>query len=207
MAHFNQASVFWQNGEYEKALQAYKKAKPYMEGDPLLKELMGYALILTGMRESGEKLLREIQHKVPDFAIVKNSMAEDYMEGRVDAEGIATLFKKVDEDRQSILDKKRELEKVLSRFPRFRSGILSLSITWLQLHRAGEALETLNQFLAIEKGDPEVHYYMSVLYAQRRDYPQAWNHLKQTEAILKTHHHFPKILKELRRELLKCCPE
>lgn len=207
MAHFNQASVHWQNGEYEKALQAYQKAEPYMRNDPLLKELMGYIFILTGNREKGEKLIWEIKDVIPDYAIVKNTMAEDYLQGQVDAKGIGTTFTKVDEDRQSILAKKQSLEQILERYPRFRAGILSLAITWLQLHRAGEALDILNRYQSLDTSDPEVHYYLSVLHAQRRDYPKAWHHLQQAETIVQAHQHHPKILKELRRELRSCCPE
>lgn len=207
MAHFNQASVYWQNKTYQKALEAYQKAEPYMKDDPLLKELMGYALLLTGNHEKGENLIKEIKDFIPDYAIVKNTMAEDYLLEEVDAKGISVIFTKVDDDRQSILTKKQALEETLERYPRFRSGILNLAVTWLQLHRAGEALDVLKRLQALDKTDPEVHYYLSVLYAQRQDYPHAWHHLQQAEAILKAHQYYPKILKELRQELLKCCPE
>lgn len=207
MAHFNQASVHWQNSEYEKALQAYQKAEPYLQNDPLLKELMGYILILTGNREKGETFIQEIKDVIPEYAIVKNTAAEDYLNGEVDAKGIAAIFTKVDEDRQSILAKKQALEETLKRYPRFRSGILNLAVTWLQLHRTGEALDILHQLQSLDKSDPEVHYYLSVLYAHRRDYPHAWHHLQQAEAIVAAHQHNPKILKELRRELLDCYPE
>jgi Flp pilus assembly protein TadD len=207
MAHFNQASVHWQNGEYAKALQAYQKAEPYMKEDPLLKELMGYVLLLTGDSEEGERKLREVQDFVPDYALVKNTMAEDYFLGHIDAEGIGVIFKKVDEDRQSILAKKEALQKTLEKYPRFRAGLLNLAITWLQLHRLGEALEVLNSFQAIEAGDPEAHYYLSVLHTQRRDFPNAWHHVQQAEKIAKARQYEPKMLKELRRELLQSCPE
>ncbi len=207
MAHFNQASVHWQNGEYAKALKAYQKAEPYMPDDPLLKELMGYSLLLTGHLEKGKKLIEEIKDIIPDYAIVKNTMAEDYLQGKVDAKGIAVIFTKVDEDRQSILVKKQALEQTLEHYPLFRQGLLNLAVTWLQLHRTGEALDILNRYQSIDPSDPEAHYYLSILYNERRDYPKAWYHLQQAEVIVKTHQHYPKILKELRRELLSCCPE
>jgi len=207
MAHFNQASVFWQNGEYEKALQAYLKAEPYLRGDPLLKELMGYILLLTGNQTEGEKLIKEVKDFVPDYAIIKNTMAEDYLDGKIDAKGISIIFTKSEEDRQAVIAKKELLEETLRRYPHFRSGILILAMTWLQLHRTSEALEILERFQNLDQSDPEVHYYLSVLYAQRRDYPKAWYHLQQTEAIVKTYQHLPKTLKELRRELLNCSPE
>lgn len=207
MAHFNQASVYWQNGEYEKALKAYQSAEPYMRGDPLLKELMGYILLLTGHQEEGEQLLWDIKDEIPEHTIVKNTMVDDYFLGNIDAKGIGVIFTKVDEDRQSILVKKQALEKTLEHYPRFRSGVLNLAITWLQLHRAKEALETLIVYQSLNDRDPEVHYYLSVLYAQRRDFPKAWFHLQRAETIVKARQYDPKILKELRRELLSCCPE
>lgn len=207
MAHFNQASVYWQNGDYHKALSAYQKSEPYMQGDPLLNELMGYVLLLTGQQAKGEKLLWAIKDLIPNDSIVKNTMAEDYFLGHIDAKGIGVIFTKVDEDRQSILAKKEALEKTLKFYPRFRAGILSLATTWLQLHRSKEALETLNTYQNLDASDPEIHYYLSVLFSQRHNFPKAWFHLQQAETIVKSHHYDPKILKELRRELLRYCPE
>ncbi len=87
-----------------------------------------------------------------------------------------------------------------------KSG-LSLAVTWLQLHRMGEALEVLNSYLLLDQGDPEAQYYLAVLHAQRRDFPKAWQHLHRAEAIVKAQQYNPKALKELRRELLTCCPD
>lgn len=207
MSHFNQASVFWQNQDYEKALQAYQKAEPYMSTDPLLKELMGYVLILTGNREKGEKFLQEIKDIIPEHSIVKNTMAEDYLNGNIDAKGIAILFQRVEEDRQSILKQKELLEETLKKFPRFRTGIVNLAVTWLKLHRTGEALDLLNQLQFLDDRDPEVLYYLSVLQMHRYDYVKAWHHLQQAEAIAAKYSYNCKILKEHRRELLNCCPE
>lgn len=200
LAHFNQASVYWQNGEYEKALSSYTKARQYMPEDHFAKELLGYISILTGHKEEGEKLIHEIKDYQSPYAIAQNTMAEDFCMGKIDAEGISTVFKKVDEDRKSILEKKQKLEETLQKFPDFRAGRQSLAITWLQLHRTKEALESLEK-LKNEK-DPEVHYYLSILYAERKDYPKAWHHLQQAEHITNDHHYKPKPLKDLRRELL-----
>lgn len=207
MAHFNQAAGHWQTGDHAKALQAYRKAQPYMKNDPVLKELMGYILILTGNREEGEKNLKEIKDFIPEHEIVKNTMAEDYLKGHVDAEGIGAIFKKADPDRPSLLAKKEGLEKTLQKYPRFRAGLLNLAVTWLQLHRMGEALDTLIQYQKLDQGDPEAQYYLAVLYAERRDFPNAWHHIKKAEDIVKAHNYDPKSLKELRRELLTSCPE
>lgn len=207
MAYFNQASVYWQNSEYQKALDAYEKAAPYMAGDPLLKEFMSYALILTGNKAKGESFLSELRDFVPPYAIVKDYMIGDYLSGNVDADGIAVIFTKVDEDRESILKKKNALEEAVKKYPRFRTGILTLATTWLQLHRMGEALALLEELQKQDDQHPEVLYYLSVLYTLRNDYPKAWRHLQQAERITSAHGHYPNALKEMRRELLNCCPE
>lgn len=207
MAHFNQAAVYWQQQEYEKALVAYQKAEPYMRGDPLLMELMGYILLLTGQREQGEHLLWQVKDIIPSYALTKSTVAEDYFRGHVDADGIKVIYSKTEEDRASILAQKQALEQTLVRCPRFRAGILSLAVTWLHLHRAGEALEVLKNYQTLDTSDPEVHYYMSMLYLQRHDFNKAWSHLQQAEDILKTHHYSPKAIKELRQELVTHCPE
>lgn len=201
LAHFNQASVYWQNGEYEKALASYKKAQKYMPNDPFLKELMGYILVIMGNKEEGEKWIREIKDFQSPYAIAPNTLAEDYLNGKVDAKGIDVIFKKVDEDRKSILEKKEKLEETLQKYPEFRAGQLTLAITWLQLHRTKEALDVLKQLKTTK--DPEIHYYLAVLFAERKDYPSAWYHFHQAEQITEAHHTHPKALKELKRELLK----
>ena len=207
MIHFNQASVYWQNEEYEKALTAYQKAEPYMKDDPLLSELKSYALLLTGQKEEGEDLLKKIKDIIPEYTLVKNTMAEDYFSGNIDAKGIGIIFTKSDEDRQSLLKRKELLEKTLEQFPRFQAGILSLAMVWLQLHRTREALDYLNLYQTLNSHNPEVHYYQTVLYLNRQDFPSAWFHLKKAEAIVKKHQYSPKILKEVRQELMSYCPE
>lgn len=207
MPHFNQASAYWQKGDYQKVLEAYQKAEPYLGKDPLFKELMGYALLLTDHQEAGERLLREIKTVIPDYAITKNTMCEDYLNGNVDAEGLKVIFMHPEETRASLLAKKEALEKTLERCPQFRAGWLSLAITWLQLHRLGEALHTLNHYQSLDQEDPEAHFYLSMLYTHRQHLPKAWFHLKKAEEIVKTKGYSPKDLKELRKELLNHSPE
>jgi tetratricopeptide (TPR) repeat protein len=113
----------------------------------------------------------------------------------------------VDETRESILLKKEALEKTLKKWPFFRAGIASLAETWLELHRSGEALEVLNRFLILETKDPEIHYYVAMIYERQNNYPKAWFHLQQAEKLLKEKNHVAKPLKELRRELLSSFPE
>ncbi|MCE5315960.1 MAG: tetratricopeptide repeat protein [Parachlamydia sp.] len=207
MAHFNQASVHWQQGHYEKAIAAYQKAMPYMADDMLLKELLGYNFLFTGQKEEGERLLRAVSDYLSEDAVARRTMAEDYLKGYADAEAIKSTFMEVDDNRASILKKRQTLEKVIEQHPQFRSGLMHLAITWLQLHRDGEALEVLERLHDIDPAEPTVEYYLAELYCERFDYHKAWHHLKNAERLCKDRQHCPKALKELRKEIAARCPE
>lgn len=207
LAHTNQAAVFLQREKYNDALKSYLRAELYLPNDFLIKELMGYTYLFVGEKEKGEFLLNQVKDHIPDYSVTKRNIAEDYLQGHVDAEGIKVIFKSVDDDRASILEKKQSLEKTIQRYPRFRSGIQQLAVTWLQLHRMGEALEVLNYYHSIHADDPEINYYLAVIYATRLNYNKAWDHLHQAEAIVRRSNYAPKTLKDIRRGLIKCCPE
>jgi regulator of sirC expression with transglutaminase-like and TPR domain len=205
--HFNQASGYWQAGQHEKALNAYEKASFYMPNDIFLKELKGYVLLILKRKTEGEQILWEVKDTQPEHCLIKETIIDDYFAHRIDANGIQAIFTRVDDDRKSILAKKELLEKTLDRYPYFRAGLLHLAVTWLQLHRPGEALNILKKYDAIDPNNPEVHYYLSVLYCQRYYFALAWHHLQQAENILKAQQHSSKVLRELRKELLCICPE
>lgn len=206
-AHVNQASVYLQQAEYEKSLDSYFKALPFLPNDMLLKELMGFNYLFVGNEEQGKKLLAEVKDYLPDYAVSKDSMAEDYLIGNIDAESIKTIFMRVDESRESIIKKRDALAQAVQKFPEFRAGVFSLATAWLQLHREGEALEVLERYHEIDPNDPSANYYMTVLYAERMNYNKAWEHLRQTEKIVSTREHHPRALQELRQQLALLSPE
>lgn len=206
-AHFNQAAVYWGQEKYEEALAAYRKAEPYLHGDKLLMEFMGYACILTGRQEEGGRLLEAVRNYVPDCSVKGNNMAEDYLTGAVDAEGIKAIFLEVDETRESIIKKRQVLERALEKNPRFRAGLYSLAGAWMQLHRQREALEVLESYHRLDPTDPTIEYYLTVLYAERFDYNNAWRRLKDVEKLVYARNHHPKVLKDLRRALAIRSPE
>lgn len=207
LAHFNEASVHWQRKDHEKAVASYCKAQKYLPDDPLLKELLGYNYLLIGEKEKGIALLEQIKGYTPDHAITKEVMSEDYLLGNVDAEGLDAVFMHIDEKRESILKKKERLEKVLERYPNFRTGQFCLATTWLQLHRLGEALEVLKKYHELHPFDPTAEYYLAMVYAERLNYSKAWEHLNNAIALTKEKNHSPKPLKMLRKELAIHCPE
>jgi tetratricopeptide (TPR) repeat protein len=207
LVHFNRAADDLRTGAFDKALKSYEKAKLYMGNDCLLDELMGTCSILNGNEEQGKKLLKKILEHSSPHTIGKSSTAEDYLNGKTDSEGLKTLFLHTDEDHKSILAKQKLLQEAISRKTDFRAGICALAMTWIQLHRLGEALELFEKYHALDPSDPKVEYYLAVIYSERYNYPKAWEHFKNAESITAAHGHYPKALKEFKNSLSQQCPE
>jgi regulator of sirC expression with transglutaminase-like and TPR domain len=207
MTHVNQASVFLQRREFTKAIKAYRQALPYCPEDHLIRELLGYALVLNGEGEEGKKYLKEVAFATPEHAVKRHVMAEDYLKGEVDAEGIYTVFQEVNEDRDSILNKIEKMDGILKKYPRFRDGLLQMAVSYLQFNRIKEALPYLERYHELDSNDPTVSYYLAVLYGECRDYNQCWEFLDRAQAIVQEKDFKPKALKELRLSLRQLCPQ
>ncbi|MEC7838931.1 MAG: transglutaminase family protein [Chlamydiota bacterium] len=207
LAHINEAAVYWQKDEYKTALEKYLKAEKYVPGDMLLKEFMGYNYLLNGEKNKGLALLKEVNGHVPDYAVCGEILSEDLLSGNADADCICAMYMHVDETRSSVLKKKEALEIALKKYPNFRSGLFCLAATWLQLHRTGEALHYLNEYIKVRPDDPTAHYYLTIINAERLDYNQAWKHLSEAEQLVQRRDHNPKALREVRKALMHMSPE
>lgn len=207
LAHINHASLFLKEEKYKEALKCYHKALPYLTENEQLTELMGYCHLFTGEIEQGEALLRKIVNYQPEYSVTKGTLAEDYFTGNADIESMKAIFLPVDETRESILKKKASLEEVIKKHPKFRDGWQSLGITWLQLHRTKEALESLETYHSLDPYDPTVEYYLSAINNNRYNNQKAWEHLRNAEKIVAAKDHSPKALKYLRRQLAMTDPE
>lgn len=206
-AYFNQASVFSQQLDYEKAVSTYKKALLYMPNDPLTTELLGFHLLFTGNIEEGRNCLEQIRGRAMPGTLYPDSMAADYLDGKVDVEGLKPIFLHVDETQESLLKKQNQLQDVIKKFPEFRSGLLQLATTWLQLERAAEGSCILESYVQIDPNDPTVSYYLAALNAERYNYNKAWYYLKCAEEFTAKHDHHPQALIELRKSLQLLAPE
>jgi tetratricopeptide (TPR) repeat protein len=207
LAFMNQAALYSKQEDSLKALECYQKAKPYLSDDMLLKELMAYHYLFIGKTDEGKRLLQEVNGYISDCEVTAGTLPDDYLSGKVDEEGIRTIFISVDETRESIVKKREAIEKVLEKWPQFRDGWLNLATTWMQLHREKEALAALEKFWKLHPYDPSAAYYLSALYAERMDYVKAWAFLQHAEALLKAAKHQPKVLTQYRRQLEKLFPE
>ncbi len=205
LAFFNQAALYWQEEEHEKALEAYYRAEKYLPQDILVQEFLAYQLLFLGKEEEGRSRLEAIVDQIPESNVTKNMVIEDYLEGKTDAEGIRVLFLHVDETRDSILEKKKKIESALDRYPTFRAGLFHLAIAWLQLHREREATEMLLRYHALDPNHPVVEYFLAQLFLQRLHYPAAWAHYCSCKEITAKKNHFPKALRDLDREFRVRC--
>lgn len=207
LAFQNQASVSWHRKDSATTIALYEKALRYLPNDYLIEMFLGFNYLIAGRTEEGKALLKKIQTTRPPHFLCSDSVSEDYLAGKTDVEGIQAVFQMIDETRASILEKQKNLETVVEKFPEFRQGVLHLAITHLQLGREKEALPILERYIAMHPKDPTGNYYLSVIHLQRFNYSMAWRYLQRSEAILATHAHAPKALKELRQALLRACPE
>lgn len=207
MAFMNQAATVWQRKDYPFAIQLYEKASDYMPNDQLLNTFLGYNYLFVGKKTQGEKLLKPLQNYTFDYAVSKDTIIDDYFNGRCDALGIQAIFLPVDENRNSIIKKQQELQKILEKYPKFRAGILQLAVSYLQLGRTQEALEVLERYHHIDPTDATVEYYLSALAIERMDYQKGWKHLILAEKLSDSRKHYPKALQVIRSRLKTVYPE
>ncbi|MBN4067161.1 tetratricopeptide repeat protein [Simkania negevensis] len=205
LTHFNQASVYWQKGEHTKAIASYEKAAQYLPNEMLIKEFLGLHYLFIGKKKLGREYLNRVKDWLPDYAVSKETFAEDYLNNKVDIEGLKTLFLHVDNSRKSIEKKCDALQETVKRHPEFRSGLFHLAATWLQLGRAKEAVAVLERYHKIDPNNPNVEYYLAALHKERYNLPKAWEHLHNSERITAGRDHKPKPLKALHTTLnLQC---
>lgn len=207
LAFMNQAAVFWSKQDYTKTVAFYEKAALFLPKDPLLKMFMGFNYLFVGRSADGVNLLREIRHLTFEEAVSQETIPDDYLSGKIDAEGIKAVFLPVDETRESIVKKQKELEKILKRYPNYRAGQLHLATTWLQLGRSSEAKEILECYHKIDPHNSIIEYYLAILCIERLDYNQAWSYLNQAESLVHSRGHHPKALSSIRESLRRISPE
>ena len=207
LVFMNQAADAWHKKENETAIALYKQAERFLPNDYLLKMFLGFNYLFAGREKEGKALLQEIRNQLPDSRLTKDTAIDDYLSGKADVDALRTVFLEVDESRASILEKQQELQKVVTRWPKFRQGLFHLAVTYLQLGREKEAVPILERYVALDASDPVVQYYLSAIHLQRSHYNQSWRYLRRAEEIASSKGCQPRALQELRRELRQACPE
>lgn len=201
LSFMNIAATHWQKGRHEKAVSLYKKALPYLPDDSLLQQFLGLNLLFVGEKKQGEELLQKAAKTHLPYHIKQDTLIEDYFANSVDVEGIKTIYQEVDENRDSIIKKQTELQKITEKCPKFRDGWLQLAVSYMQLGDAKRGLSALEKYHALDATNPIVEYYLAILYADRLFFPKAYEHLNNCQKILDEQGHNPAALKNLRHAL------
>lgn len=208
MVFINRGSKFLRLEDYRKALKFYEKAIVYLPDDPLVKELLGFTLLLTKTREKEAiDLLSSVSNNFNPTLIYQGSLAKDYLENRINLEGIKTLWLPVMDDRESILEKNHRLQKLIEEFPITREGLFHLAISYLQLSNTVEAEKVLLKYISIEQGHPTVHYYLSMLGKKHMNLPSAWKHYRIASSIIEASRGNLYCLQNLYKQLQSLLPE
>ncbi|MBS0616200.1 MAG: hypothetical protein JSR58_06585 [Verrucomicrobia bacterium] len=206
MAFVNEASVAWTQEKYDKSVELYLKAAPFLPDDPLHKFLLGLNYLFLGKKSEAKKLLKPLQKFTYDHAVSAETIPDDYFAGRINADGIKAVFQHVDSNRASIVKKQKELLETLRRYPRFRAGLFHLAITYLQLGRMTEAKDILEKYHALDPNNASVEYYLAISSLERYDYLSAWKYLYKTEELLTAREHKCRALRGLKDHLRRLCP-
>lgn len=207
LAFMNQAAASWHAGNHQETVRLYEKAHLFLPEDPLLHLFLGLNYLFVHKEKEGIHLLKKTRQQQSEYAVIGDTIAEDYLAGHADAEALKIVFQEVDETKESILKKQAALETVVKKHPQFRQGWFHLAVTWLQLGREKEALPLLQRYTEIFPEDPTVNYYLATIYFQRYHFSQAWHHFRKAEKIVQAKQHNPKALTDLKRALQRTCPE
>lgn len=202
----NKGAAMWYKERYEDAVKAFEIAKLYLPEDNLINMLLGYNYLFVGRKDEGDALLKKIAGKTLDGGVHADTAPIDYLAGHIDAEGLRVLYKEVDETRASIEAKKKELEAIVKKWPKFREGLFHLAVCHLQLGRSREGLETLTAYHKLDPNHPIAEYYLSILSLERYRYIDAKRYYENCEKLLTAAGHQPKTLAQLRKHLIHLTP-
>lgn len=208
MVFINQGSKFLRMQNYVEATKFYDKALAYLPSDPVAKELLGFTLLFTKTREKEAiRLLSSVQNSSNQGTIYQSSLAKDYLENRINLDGVKTLWLPVKETRESILEKNVQLKALIKKFPLTREGLFQLAVSYLQLSNTVEAEKVLLEYNKIAPGNPTVHYYLSILAKKHMDLASAWKHYRTAAAIIESSGGNLYCLQNLYKQLQSLLPE
>ncbi len=207
LAYFNQASVFLGTQRFELAEVAYKKALPYHPEYPPLHRFLGISLCLNGKEQEGKTHLEKSKTYLLEHQVSPDTLADDYLNGKINAEGIARFVKHVGSTRQELLEEKNAYEKILQHYPQFRAGWLGLAGTWMELGNERKALAALESYHNIDSSHATVEFYLASLFAKRLNFVKGWEHLEHCEKLTQARNYTPEGVRDFREALQRVCPE
>lgn len=207
LAYMNQASVFMGTEKFDQAEIAYKKALSYHPDYEPIHRFLGLSLCMNGKEEEGREHLALSCKTTPSHQVSPDTLATDYLNGKVNAEGIARFAKHTESTRAAILEEKEAYEKILKEYPEFRSGWLGLAGSWLELGNERQALKALEAYHEIDANNATVEFYLANLYAKRLDFQKGWDRLCSCEKLTQSKNYTPEAVRDFRESLQQLSPE
>ena len=183
----NEGGLYIRKQDFTKAAMAYQKASLFVKDDPLLTQLQGLSLLLSGQKKEGRACLEKALLLTEESQIDNLTLAEDALKLNLDEEALSVYLLEIKPSKQELLDKQKRLKNVLKRFPAFKEGLLEMANLSLQLQRPKEAIDALLQYHKIKDDCLQAEFMLGILYMERVSYQKAEKHLKNVQAILAKH--------------------
>jgi tetratricopeptide (TPR) repeat protein len=202
----NQGALYWQQSAHEKAIEAYKIAEKYLPNDPLLLRFKGLQYLFSSNLGAAIPILEKVKGATVEGSTYQDTQIEDFLDKKIDIEGLKMLYDKDGIDRSSIKKQIEKMEAKLEQFPEFRDGIFQLAGCWLSLNRTKEAFAVLKKYHQIDPKNPVVEYYLAALALDRLELEEGKLYLKNANELLKKQNFYPECLKELSAAYKKADP-
>ena len=162
---------------------------------------------MNGKEEEGREHLVRSCKTLPAHQISPDTFAQDYLNGKVSAEGVVRFAKHTESTRAAMLEEKEAYEKILQEYPEFRAGWLGLAGSWLELGNERQALKSLEAYHEIDPNNATVEFYLANLYAKRLDFQKGWDRLCSCEKLTQTKDYVPEAVRDFREALQQLSPE
>jgi regulator of sirC expression with transglutaminase-like and TPR domain len=201
MALFNQSSVFLKKQDFKKAADLYEKALAFIPDDPQILELLGSCYLMDKQLAKTHRVFTKLQKIKEKNLLTSNYIVEDFFKGYITPEGLQAIFKDVDSDMQSLINKSYELEAIHKKSPKFRSALYQLGITYLQLHQYEKAFLALEKLYTQADDDPALVYYLTQLSLIRFDRPKTLLYKEKLKFLIKKHDYNPQAVQRLLEEI------
>lgn len=192
MALFNQASVFLRKDDYKEASKLYEQVLDFIPNDAQTLELLGSCYIMNHELKKANVVFTKLKVVQKQQFLSSNYVLEDFFKGLISPEGLRAVFKEVDPNMQSLIEKAKLLEKIHKKSPKFRSALYQLGVTYLQLHQYEKAFQSFKKLFPEASDDPVLAYYLTQLSLILYDRPNTFFYKGKLEGILKALNYLPK---------------
>jgi tetratricopeptide (TPR) repeat protein len=198
--HFNCAGTYLGHQEYAKALEAYKKAEPYLKHDPLFLELKGFTHGLVGEEELAWQELQKAE-QIYGTCQDKQRLLEDILQKRLPLSSIKAFLQPSKEKRAEIVEQKKELEKIRESYPDARTPLYQLALLSLSLQNHSDAMDLILEYRRKAPLDPLGCMISVELSIDRLDYEGAKKELACLEILISDHPCKKELIRGIQRKL------